>query len=269
MRRIRTASLLFLCLLVAACATDEVGRIQENYSGISPEYVRLGNKASALAQATDPIIHDQVVTDYLISIKRRLLAGATVGNVPGHIFVQKSPSVFAFSVPNGDIFISTGLLKLAQSESELAPVIGHELGHILLGHFRQAAEEEARLDKTVLQSGGPVVSPQGRTSASLAAVLEFGMSRERELAADRVMLQLQAHAGYAVCGAESVFKKLILVDKPPTAGTARTQLFDTHPATPERLRLIETQLKGKGCDGWHPVPSQAYRMNVIDRLAAM
>lgn len=268
MRRFRTLSVLFSCLLAASCASNGLRNIKASYSGISPEYMRLGDKASAIAQATRPIIHDRILSDYLRAIRTRLLANTGIGKVPGRIYVLADRSIYAYSLPNGDIFITTGLLRLARSEDQLSAVIGHELGHILLGHYRRAVEQQEKIRRELSRSDARAGYPQKHLDAAFAAVMHFGASRTMETEADRAMLQLQEHAGYDPCGVQWMFAKLVAVGRQTGPAADRTHLFDTHPATPERLHALEAQLHGHKCSGTDPGPSESYRVNVLDRLPA-
>lgn len=262
----RTLCLLFWCCLLSACATTGIARIEANYSGVPREYMHLGDQASAIVQAARPIIHDPVLTNYLLGIKRTLLAHVKTGPVPGKIYVLDDNAVYALVTSNGDIFLSSGILRLARSRSELAPVIGYLLSHILLGHFAEINEQAARITKALFRTGGKLTPEHAETNIAFGAVLYFGMRRKLSLAADRVMLQLQERAGYDPCGVEFIFRKLVALDQMTRTDSSRTRLFDTHPASAERLRLIEERLRGKGCDGKHASQSATYRLNVLDRL---
>jgi predicted Zn-dependent protease len=109
---------------------------------------------------------------------------------------------------------------------------------------------------------------QQQLDAAFAAVMAFGANRKMEAAADRVMVQLQVHAGYDPCALQSVFAKLLAVQRQYDPVAGKTHLFDTHPATPERLHAIEAQLRGHKCNATDPGASERYRVNVLDRLPA-
>lgn len=230
--------------------------------------MKLGDTASAIVRATYPIIHDRILSDYLLAIRARLLANTGIGKVPGRIYVLTEPSIDAYVLPNGDIFISTGMLRLARRDAELSAVIGHELGHILLGFFRKTVEQQEKFARELSNADARAGRSQQQLEAAFAAVIQFGANRKMEAAADRVMMQLQEHAGYDPCGAQSMFAKLLVVQRQYDPSAGKTHLFDTHPATPERLRAIEAQLHGRKCDGAHPGPSENYRVNVLDHLPA-
>ncbi len=177
------------------------------------------------------IIRDEKVEAYLQRVARSMLAHWR-GPEPKRlgVFVYAAPGMNAQARPHGDIFISSGSFDRFKSEDELALLIGHELGHILLGHHennrnaRQVAQVAEigmmvaigaayarnstmrRVGDTreiMLSNQGAFVSQSGRSLAAALVVKTLSsdialhaFSRHQEYAADRFGVEIARRAGY-------------------------------------------------------------------------
>lgn len=159
--------------------------------------------------------------------------------------VIDAPWVNAFALPGGQIFVFTGLLGKAASESELAAVLAHEIAHIDARHCAERYQYELKLAR--LKAGD-----LARLGNLPQAVLSTGYAQRHELEADTIGLRLAAAAGYDARGAERMFQHLAQTQgttsapAPATpldemlraAGTAATDWLRSHPPTPERIRRV-------------------------------
>lgn len=193
-----------------------------------PSYV-----ANTLSANDLIVVRDAKVEAYLRSVALRLLAHWK-GPQPSSIgvFVQASPAINATATPHGDIFITLGALDRFRSEDELAVLIAHELGHILLGHHENnktakkiadvasigmvVAIGAAMVTNTSMRKVGDTrefylsdqnafMRQSGRALAAAIAVKTLStdvalhaFSRYQEYAADRFGIELARHAGYDV-----------------------------------------------------------------------
>jgi predicted Zn-dependent protease len=156
--------------------------------------------------------HDPALQRYVDGIGRRLQA---VSELPGDSFtftVLDSDIVNAFALPGGFVYVSRGLLALANDEAELAGVIGHEIGHVTARHTAQRYDraQQAQIGATVAQvlgsvlggmllgEGGAQLGGQvaGQAAAVGATAYVQGYSREQELEADELGVRYLARAGY-------------------------------------------------------------------------
>jgi len=154
----------------------------------------------------------------------------------------------AFALPGGMIFFTTGLLDRVESENQVAFVIGHELGHFenrdhLRGISRQVAF--GLVSSAVGFGGDGVGELAGFTS--VLATRSFG--RRQELAADRFGIDvLERHYGHGG-GARSLIEDVL--GRTPTGEAevtdeSLTRYLDTHPPFPERVELVERELRERG-----------------------
>lgn len=179
---------------------------------------------------------------YVDGIGKRLLA---VTETPGAKFtftIVNSDVVNAFALPGGYVYISRGLMALANNEAELAGVMAHEIGHVTARHAAQ------RYNRTVFaQLGAAVlgVAVGNRAVADIAnlgaAVYVQGYSRDQEFEADQLGIRYLARAGYDP-GAMADFLSTLGDDSALAAKIAGNEerpaelsLFASHPRTVERV----------------------------------
>ena len=186
----------------------------------------------------------------------QLLARTVERRQFGYTFtVLNSAIVNAFAMPGGYIYVSRGLLALAENEAELAGVLAHELGHVnALHHGRRQGQE---LLASVLVTGiGVAVGPGGQELAQLGGVAASGVlrsySREHELEADSLGLRYMSRAGYDPAAMVEFLSKMRddsrleakRLGKSPDEVDAFNYLA-THPAPRERVERASAQASGQ------------------------
>src|SRR3984885_1868722 len=158
-----------------------------------------------------------------------------------HVTVLNSPIVNAFSLPSGDIFVTRGLLALADDTSEIAAIMAHEIGHITARHAAQRAEFEkttALFTKVNTQLLAQRQAQDEAEARSKLAIASF--SRQQEFEADQIGIKTIAKAGYDPYAAARFLTALgewsALRASVSGAGSAdRPDMMATHPSTPERV----------------------------------
>jgi predicted Zn-dependent protease len=161
------------------------------------------------------------------------------------------PSINAFALPGGPMFINTGLLKAVDNEAQLAGVMGHEMSHVILRHGTNQASKSKLIElPAVLGSqvaGGSLVGQLTKLGIGLGAnsvLLKF--SRSAESQADLMGSHLMAEAGYNPVEMAHFFEKLNT-----EGGSHGLQFFSDHPNPDNRERAIEQEV-GR-------LPKQDYR----------
>lgn len=155
---------------------------------------------------------------------------------PFQFQVVASQRVNAFALPGGPIYITQGLISQLQTDDQLAGVLGHELGHVVLRHSAQSLA--ANLKAHALVWG--IRRLLGQTLADwvggAAALLNLKYSRDHELEADRFGFQLACAAGYDTQGLIQVLRLLqgMQEDK------AIPEIFKTHPDPESRIKALQT-----------------------------
>src|SRR5271165_6804351 len=105
--------------------------------------VQLGQETAAQVRKQMAVIKDPTLTAYVNAVGRRLMMSPEA-KASGYLFtfeVVADPSINAFALPGGPMFINTGLLRAADNEAQLAGVMGHEMSHVILRHGTNQASK--------------------------------------------------------------------------------------------------------------------------------
>jgi Zn-dependent protease with chaperone function len=158
------------------------------------------------------------------------------------INVFDSPEVNAFCMPGGKIGVYTGLIdKLKLTDDELAAVMGHEIAHALREHSREKVSQQTLSQGIVAGLAASSRSPSA--TGVLAGVtaqmfLHLPFSREMELEADVMGMELMARAGFDPRNAPQVWRKMATL----STGAGKSQgsdFFSTHPSGARRIQAME------------------------------
>jgi predicted Zn-dependent protease len=209
---------------------------------------------------------------YLDGVLAKLAPPSNGAGPAYHLTVLNSPIVNAFSLPSGDIFITRGLLALADDTAEIAAVMAHEIGHITARHAAQRAEFEkttalfSRVNSQVLGEREAQDEVEARSKLAIAR-----FSREQEFAADQIGIRTIARAGYDPYGAARFLTALgewsAFREQVSGGGSAnRPDMMATHPSTPERIAQANAAARQYGPPGTGETGRNAY-LAAIDGLA--
>jgi predicted Zn-dependent protease len=179
--------------------------------------------------------------NFLNDLLARLAKSGGAPNDPYTVTILNSPIVNAFALPPDKIYVTRGLLTLANDASEVAAVMAHEIGHITAHHAMLRAEEEKKAAvitqaASVIQSrekGEEVAAVEQRTIASF--------SRQQELDADQIGIHSIAAAGYDPYAAARFLNTMerarqLHASEFGQTGVQQPDLLASHPSTPERVQ---------------------------------
>ena len=169
-------------------------------------------------------VHCDPLQRYLAGIRARMLRASRVTDVPGQVVVLANPAFGAYSTPDGNVYIAMGWLPYLSSEDEMAAIIAHELGHILLKHHSadvvsglqkraQAAHELGLAAKMTIANRPPSKDDQRTLFGSqlLAEttdkVVMPAWGRRQETTADLMGIDLLVRAGYSPVAMASMLEK--------------------------------------------------------------
>lgn len=212
------------------------------------------------------IYHDDRVEQSVARIVGRVVAASDKPEQSYRITILNAPAVNAFALPGGYLYVTRGLLALANDSSEVAAVLAHEIGHITANHAieRQNKARNALLVSRVVtdvlddSSGKLALAASQRTLASF--------SRQQELEADAIGVRTIGKAGYDPYAAArflnamarySTYKSSlgVAVDKRP-------DFLATHPATPERVDFATRAARQFGTPGVGEVDRDRYLQGI-------
>lgn len=177
---------------------------------------------------------------YVSDVGAQLTAHTERSDVTYKFFVLDSPVVNAFALPGGYVYVTRGLLAQANSEAELASVLGHEIGHITARH---SAERYSRGVVTTLGAAvlaAAVNSQQAAQAASIGSDLYLkSYSRGQESQADELGIRYMHRAGYDVGAMAHFLENLGAQDDLDARLAGRNgdgfSYFSTHPRTQDRV----------------------------------
>jgi predicted Zn-dependent protease len=171
----------------------------------------------------------------------RLVAASERPELHYKVTMLNSESVNAFALPTGQLYVTRGLIALANDESELASVLAHEMGHVI-AHHAEAREEEARNAELANRAITDVVTDP-ETSALALAKSKFRLatfSRTQEFEADALGVGIAARAGYDPYGAVRFLTSMersseLRSEQSGAINPGAPDFLSSHPATPERI----------------------------------
>lgn len=194
------AALGLLLLSVPGCVTTNPATGQQELTPfMSPaEESRIGAEEHPKMVARFGGVYDDIeIGAYVAEIGGRLVKNSELPNQEFRFTVLNSPDVNAFALPGGYVYVTRGLLALANSEAEFAGVLAHEIGHVTARH---AAQRYNRAIATSLGTAilGAIVQSSGVDQlAQLGGELYLkGFSREQEFQADTLGVRYMSRAGY-------------------------------------------------------------------------
>ena len=271
------AWLVIASLLVSACATRNVAPIGAGGQPFKPEaderalWAKAEKEEETLLKRTKTL-DDPLLDEYLARVGDRLVPEEVrEAGGPGFKFgVVRDPTLNAFAMPNGRVFVHTGLLSRLDNEAQLATILGHEMTHVTHRHAL-SFERDAR-NKQILytalavaasigvavaagsraQSGdyiGAAVIGQtasailgvGLQLAAVAAINGYGRDLERD--ADAGGMENLVRAGYDPKEAPKVFA--LLQKESKDRGSLEAFFFGSHPKLQERIETTNELLRTK------------------------
>lgn len=195
------------------------------------------------------------VQTLLAEISERLRLVSDRPNEHYKVTILNSSSVNAFALPNGYVYLTRGLLALANDTAEIASVLAHETAHVTSRHAVERAELESRsvlvsrVMTEVLENPGASQFMRDQSRIALAS-----FSRQQEIDADEIGTRTLAKAGFEAHGAT---RFLVALDRSARMrasldrgeGKDKTDILATHPATPERIAKAQSIARQFGAPG--------------------
>ena len=215
-------------------------------SVLSPQLERkLGESVMRDIRQNEPnFVDDPEINEYLNALGYKLLSAIPGARLDFDFFAVREPSINAFALPGGFVGVHTGLLTSADTESEVASVLAHEITHVTQHHIARlfGAQKQMQLPAMIAMvaailaarsrpdvASGVAMAAQG---AAISGQLSYSRDFERE--ADRIGFQTLQSAGFDVRGMPSFFEKLQRFTRISDDGSAPGYLR-SHPLTADRV----------------------------------
>ncbi len=206
--------------------------------------VQLGQQYAAQINQQLPLVRDAEIVRYINVLGDSIARVGDDRNLDWHFYVVDSPEINAFAVPGGYVYVNRGLIEAAQNMSQLAGVLGHEIGHVEKRHSMQQMRDMERANvgvgllcvlTTVCQSQVAATAINVGGSAVFAK-----FSREDESEADAVGVANVVRAGIDPRGIPEMFR--ILLNMRRQGPGAVDAWFSTHPLEEDRIAATQAMI---------------------------
>lgn len=233
--------LLVVALVFASCATSGINRGDFNLISLEEEW-QLGQQTAAEVARQVRLSNDATLNAYVSRMGQRIVAQTEMANLPWNFYVVEDDAINAFNIPGGHVYINKGLIANANSASELASVVAHEITHGVSRHGteRLSAQYGASIIAGLLLGSDPGLLTQIATQAVAGAgFAKHSRSAERE--ADRYGIRYMAASGYHPNGMVAMFETLL---NESGGGSRGIPFFSSHPLTEDRIQDAREQIRG-------------------------
>lgn len=250
---------LAVSLLLASCSTLETDRFGLSEASVARDDVantlppEQRKEHERLVAAYGGVYHAPALEEQISKVVNRLVSASERPDIQYRVTILNSPAINAFALPGGTLYVTRGLIALANDDAELSSVLAHEMAHVIARHaaIREAQVRQAmivsRVISDVVQDPDLGALALAKNKISLAA-----FSRDQELEADAVGVGISARAGYDPYGASRFLATMGRYANLRAGSSAASQNKDqvdfisSHPATPERVSLAITNASQYG-----------------------
>lgn len=233
--------LLFL-FLVSACATSPTGRKQFILIG-DRDINNMGAQSFSEIKKKTPITYDRRTNNYINCIVDKLLPHANSKIKNWEVVVFKDESANAFALPGGKIGVHTGIIKVANTDAQLAAVIGHEIGHVTARHGAEKVSSAmaAQLGLATLQIMTEGNDKQQLYLMGAQMLTQFTLllphGRQQESESDEIGLILMAKAGFDPRESVKLWENM-----EKSGGNGPPEFLSTHPSHNNRIKNLQANM---------------------------
>jgi predicted Zn-dependent protease len=286
------ATVLALATAVAS-AQGSGGNVPLGPTPVSSSLPDLGSSANAILTRADEyqigrmivrdlrsqnlLLEDPETADYLQSLGSRIGVEAQDGEQRLTFFPVRDPSINAFALPGGFIGVHTGLILLTSSESELAGVVAHEIGHVVQRHLARAVQAQSRSSLATMAGmlGAILIGAVTGNTSALPGIIAMGQgvqmqqqinfTRMEEHEADRVGIGFMAAAGFDPNGMAGFFSAM--QRERGIGGDEIPSLLLTHPV--DSVRIAEARARVASVSNFQRRPDSASYPFIRERLRVL
>lgn len=252
-KTMRFRTLIFLAMLAPVALAEGLPDLGESSRADLPPYLerRIGESIMRDIRLREPSYIDDVeVTAYLNALGARLSAATPEAGQSFEFFALRDATLNAFALPGGYIGVHSGLILAAQSESELAGVLSHEIAHVTQKHLARLMGKQNQAQMTqwlalavailAARSNSDVSQAAMATGAAAGVQTMLNYTRDFEREADRIGIQTLDRAGFDVRGMASFFERMQKFGR--LYENNAPGYLRTHPLTIERISDMENRI---------------------------
>jgi Zn-dependent protease with chaperone function len=258
-------------ILVSLTVLAERTKLKPATSGPPQDDIKMGLNAATEAEKQLVLIKNPEATAYITSLGSSLVAKAPNDNkFPFTFKIVDDKSINAFALPGGPIYVNRGAIEAADNEAQIAGVIGHESGHVILRHG-MAQAKKSQLTQGIIGGfsaifgNSTVAQLAGAAGAFAGSSILLRYSRDAESQADLMGTQILFDCGYDPAAMAVFFDKLAQDHK----GSKSEQFFSNHPIPENRVRKVNDEITRIGAVPPNPRTDTAAFQRVKKLLLAM
>lgn len=270
--KVLLSALLALPLLARADGLPDLGDVSQEL--ISPQMERqIGEQSMFQIRSSKSYMDDPEISDYLNELGERLVSNSPEPGQPFEFFAIDDNAINAFALPGGFVGVNTGLLLLAQDESELASVLSHEISHVTQHHYARMVSGTRYDSLAALATLAVAIlaarnSPQSATAGIVGAQAgviqrQLNFTREHEQEADRIGLGILEKSGFDTRAMPAFFERMQKATQLMEGNTP--SYLRTHPVTVERIADVDNRVQQLP---YHLVPDSLDFQLIRARLTA-
>lgn len=244
--RDRCMWVLMAAFLLTGCAARHPGDpIKPGFNVYSKEQdIELGRQAAAEVRKQVPVVQNAQLQNYITAIGKKLAAQPEAGDYPYSFTLINEPSINAFALPGGPIFVNSGLIEAADNEAQVAGVLAHEIAHVALRHGTNQASKANLIQLPAVLAGmaigqDTVVDQIAQIGLGLgvnSVIMKY--SRDAENQADALGTRILAEAGYNPIEMANFFEKL-----QEEGGSRPPQFLSSHPDPGNRVTKVQAEIQ--------------------------
>ena len=233
---------------IVAADLPDLGEVSRQYFSDQEEQA-LGRAILHDVYADPRYLDDPQIETYLDQLGYKLVSVSTRNQREFNFFVVNDPSINAFAMPGGNIGVHTGLLLAAQSESELAGVVAHEIAHVTQDHIaRMVASQSQSQWPTMAALALALLAARSNPNVANAAIAstqaysiqnQLNYSRDYEREADRLGYEMLTRASYDPRGMSAFFNRLERANR--FYDSSAPAYLRTHPLTTDRIADMQSR----------------------------
>jgi predicted Zn-dependent protease len=261
---LRYAILSAALVLLAGCASEtlSIPPVEVPKESSAPPPIPLPEAGTPLAREQQSLLtnfggvyRSARLESTLNDIAERLRLVSDRPNERYYVSLLNSPTVNAFALPNGAVFLTRGLLALANDTAEIAAVLAHEIAHVTNRHALERNELESRSTLLSRVQAELLKRPdEGQFLKDKSRLDLASFSRQQEIEADEASVRAIARAGFEAHGATRfliALERSSLLRQKLRGETEKTEidLLSTHPTTPERIEKALLAARQFGAPG--------------------
>src|SRR5438045_2171862 len=246
--RLLTILGLTFALALAVYGADSRTKLKPGFNLFSTKTdIEMGRESAKEAERQLQILNDRQATTYIDMLGRQLAAHAPGEKYPYQFKIVNDTAINAFALPGGFVYVNRGAIDAAGTEAQIAGVMAHEIGHVVLRHGTNQMSKAyiAQAPLAILggalgsNSVGSVLAQLGVGFAANSLLLKY--SRDAESQADLMGTQILHDSGYDPRSMVEFFEKIQAESK----GRA-VQFFSDHPNPENRISNVQHEIERLG-----------------------